>query len=190
MLTEGLTTKDKLIRAARLIGARDGLAAATTAAIAAEAGVAEGTLYRHFASKDDLLIEAYRRLKAEVFARVTDRTPDDGDAEARLKLAWRAIYEAYRSDASGFVFGQRFGESPLADREGGVALEPVGAALGRLHADGLKAGIFKDRPLDLMSNLFLGPLGYMLRAEMKGRAWSAADLEAAAEAVLDSWRRS
>ena len=66
-LTNGQTTRAKLMRAASLIVARDGMEAATTAAIAGEAGVAEGTLYRHFESKDELLIAAYRQMKQEVF---------------------------------------------------------------------------------------------------------------------------
>ena len=65
--TLGAATRAKLMQAAARIVSRDGMAAATTAAIAAEAGVAEGTLYRHFESKDDLLIAAYRQMKQEVF---------------------------------------------------------------------------------------------------------------------------
>ena len=60
-------TRDRLIRSAIEIVAESGLAAATTSAIAQRTGVAEGTLYRHFESKDDLLIAAYRQLKFEVF---------------------------------------------------------------------------------------------------------------------------
>jgi len=188
MLIEVIPTKEKLLRAARTIGAREGLAAATTAAIAVEAGVAEGTLYRHFASKDDLLIEAYRRLKADVFQRVAE--DDDGTAPAeRLKRIWRDIYDAYRADADGFVYGQRFAESALAEREGGVAAEPAAVALGRLLAQGVAAGLFKALPADLMRSLFWAPIGYLMKGELRGRRWSDAELDAAAEAVVDSWRR-
>lgn len=189
MLTETLPTKEKLIRAARAIGAREGLAAATTAAIAAEAGVAEGTLYRHFPSKDDLLIEAYRRLKADVFARVADREHEGVAPAVTLKRIWRDIYDAYRADTDGFVYGQRFGESALAAREGGVAAEPAAVALSRLLAQGVEAGLFKALPGDLMRNLFWAPIGYLMKAELRGRRWTDAELDAAAEAVADSWRR-
>ena len=60
MLTSLKSTKDKLLRAALVILARDGMAAATTAAIAEEAGVAEGALYRQYKLNDDLLIDAHR----------------------------------------------------------------------------------------------------------------------------------
>jgi AcrR family transcriptional regulator len=49
-------TRDQLVRAAsRLIHTR-GLARVTTREIAREAGCAEGTLYKHFESKDDLFL--------------------------------------------------------------------------------------------------------------------------------------
>lgn len=112
MLTTPTSTKDKLVRAALEIGAQDGLEAATTAAIAARAGVAEGTLYRHFPSKDDLLIEVYRGIKRRIFEAIIDGEDTDEAPDARLKRVWRKLYEAYRADSQAFMFGQRFAESP------------------------------------------------------------------------------
>lgn len=189
MLTAPQGTKDKLLRAGLVLVARDGFGAATTAAIAAEAGVAEGTLYRHFPSKDDLFIEAYRRLKGEIFLAITDGEDGDEAPEARLKRVWRALYDAYRSDQEAFMFGQRFGESALSKREGGAAHEAISGAVGRLLKAGIAKGVFKDLPLDLLGNLFFAPVGYMLKSELNGRRWSDAELDAAAEAVLDAWRR-
>lgn len=189
MLTAPIPTKDKLVRAALLLVARDGFGAATTAAIAAEAGVAEGTLYRHFPSKDDLMVEAYRRLKEKVFEKISSGEDGDEAPDVRLKRVWRALYEAYRSDVEAFVFGQRFAESELSAREGGQAHERILGAVARLRDAGVAQGLFKDLPADLLSNLFFGPVGQMLKSEIKGRRWSEAELEATAEAVLDAWRR-
>jgi AcrR family transcriptional regulator len=48
-------TREKLLHAAALIFARDGIAGSTTREIAREAGVNEVTLFRHFLSKDGLI---------------------------------------------------------------------------------------------------------------------------------------
>lgn len=188
MLTTPTSTKDKLVRAALEIGAQDGLEAATTAAIAARAGVAEGTLYRHFPSKDDLLIEVYRGIKRRIFEAIIDGEDGDEAPDARLKRVWRLLYEAYRADTESFMFGQRFAESSLSKREGGAAHEQISSAVGRLRRDGIERGVFKDLPSDLMASLFFAPVGYMLKSELKGRTWTDAELDAAAEAVLDSIR--
>ena len=177
------------MRAAMGIVAREGLAAATTAAIAAEAGVAEGTLYRHFTSKDDLLIAAYRQMKTDVFVNAASGIESSATPPERLKRAWKAIYLAYRADRDAFAFGHRFAESALAEREGGEAIRGIGRAIADLRKAGIASGDFKNLPVDLLGNLFLAPISYLMRSELKGRKWTDAELEAAAVSVLAGWKK-
>lgn len=188
MLTGGDTTKDRLMRAALKVVAREGFGGATTAAIAAETGVAEGTLYRHFPSKDDLLIGVYRRLKSEVAEAIIQGEEGGADPASRLKALWLTTIRAYQSDIDAFVFGQRFSESALSAREGGMAHEQIFAGLGRLHDAGVKAGVFKNLPVNLLANLFFGPVTYMIKSEIAGQHWTDEELDLAADAVLDAWR--
>lgn len=188
-LTAGQTTRAKLMHAATLIVARDGMEAATTAAIAGEAGVAEGTLYRHFESKDDLLIAAYRQMKQEVFLDAGVGLDTSMAPPERLKRTWRAIYLAYRANKDAFAFGQRFSESALAEREGGEAGRAVGRMVGDLRKAGIASGDFKNLPPDLLGSLFMAPIAYLLKAEIKGRKWTDAELDAAADSVLAGWRK-
>jgi AcrR family transcriptional regulator len=182
-------TRDRLIRASIGLVAREGLAAATTAAIAQKAGVAEGTLYRHFESKDDLLIAAYRQLKEEIFLQAARGVDTSEPARERLRRTWRAIFEAYRNDREAFLFAQRFMESALADREGGEAKQAVNDMVLQLYHDGVASGDFKASSADLLASLFLAPISYLLRQEIKGRRWSDAELDAAAEAILAGWSK-
>lgn len=187
--TTALPTRERLMRAAMGIVARDGMAAATTAAIAAAAGVAEGTLYRHFDSKDDLLIAAYRQMKHDMFVRAAETIDPSLPPAARLTGAWKAVFLAYRGDRDAFAFGQRFGESVLADREGGEAHRAIFKIVTDLRRAGVAAGVFKNLPVDLLANFFFAPLTYMVKSEIKGRKWTDAELDAAAQAVLDAWGR-
>ncbi len=57
---DAVATRKRLIRAALELFTTRGYHATTTPAIAARAGVAEGTIYRHYASKEALLNEVYR----------------------------------------------------------------------------------------------------------------------------------
>ncbi len=60
-MTEVLTgTRERLLQAAREVIEDAGYGGASVAAIAERAGVATGTLYRHFASKEDLFVEVFR----------------------------------------------------------------------------------------------------------------------------------
>jgi AcrR family transcriptional regulator len=53
-------TRERLVQAALELFTTQGYQASTTPRIAARAGIAEGTIYRHFAGKEDLLNEIYR----------------------------------------------------------------------------------------------------------------------------------
>jgi AcrR family transcriptional regulator len=187
--TLGAATRAKLMQAAARIVAGDGMAAATTAAIAAEAGVAEGTLYRHFESKDDLLIAAYRQMKQEMFIDAAAGLDTSIAPPERLKQTWRAIYLAYRANKDAFAFGQRFAESALAEREGGEAGRAVARMVGDLRKAGIASGDFKNLPPDLLGSLFMAPVAYLLKAEIKGRKWTDAELDAAADSVLAGWKK-
>jgi len=74
-------TRERLLRAAADVFAERGYDGTRVADIAAAAGVSNGALYAHFASKADLLTGALRthgrRLLAEVFAAEPDRSITD-----------------------------------------------------------------------------------------------------------------
>ena len=61
---DGAATRQKLIRAALELFTTVGFRATTTPEIAARAEVAEGTIYRHFSGKEELLLAAYREAQA------------------------------------------------------------------------------------------------------------------------------
>jgi AcrR family transcriptional regulator len=60
----GAGTRERLLAAARDLIEEGGYAAAPVLAIAERAGVASGTLYRHFASKEELFVELFRAVCA------------------------------------------------------------------------------------------------------------------------------
>jgi AcrR family transcriptional regulator len=76
-------TADRLIEAAGRIFARDGLEAATTRAIAREAGLNEVTLFRRFGTKEGVLAAVVRRAYGP--EEQPPRMPDSGDLRADLR---------------------------------------------------------------------------------------------------------
>lgn len=74
-----------------------GLAALTTNAVAARAGVSIGTLYQYFDGKDAILLELARREMTETVNRLARETlPADRSPEERVRAAVRAILDAFR----------------------------------------------------------------------------------------------
>lgn len=104
----GQGTRDRLLLAAVAVLETGGYAAASVAAIAEHAGIATGTLYRHFPSKADLFVEVYRAIgdqelvemaTAAAVRRSIGEALDAvvatfaGRALSRPRLAWALVYE-------------------------------------------------------------------------------------------------
>ena len=187
MLTHPSNTREKLMRAAMDIVAADGFGAATTAAIAARSGMAEGTLYRHFKSKDELMIAAYRQLKADVFERVSAETGDTVSVKGRARAMWLGMWNTYCHDLSAFTFGQRFGESALSRQEGGAAHERIIEHLCAIIKDGQVSGEIKTLERDVLVAFFFPPLVSMLKQINQGKSWSPDEIDAAVEAAWQAW---
>lgn len=76
-----------LVEAGLRVIQRDGVAGATVGAVLAEAGLSTRAFYRHFASKDDLLLAVYATESDAAAARLAARVKDAGDPRAALE-AW------------------------------------------------------------------------------------------------------
>ena len=96
-------TREAIIHAALDQLAEGGYASAGVQTVASRAGIATGTVYRHFDSKSELFAEAFRRAsqrEVDVFA---EATADDGrSATERIAAATEAFSraKASRSDTN------------------------------------------------------------------------------------------
>src|SRR3954451_23845364 len=87
-------TRDRIVRAALDLVAHGGYREAQVAAVAKRAGVATGTVYRHFPSKAQLLTEVFRvasQREVDAVAAVTGDTAAEQLAGAVETFARRAL---------------------------------------------------------------------------------------------------
>jgi TetR/AcrR family fatty acid metabolism transcriptional regulator len=83
--------RERILDAAELIFARHGFYNAKVAEIARQAGVADGTIYLYFKSKDDLLISLFESRMERLIASLTTAIAGVTGAAAKL----RALFAAY-----------------------------------------------------------------------------------------------
>lgn len=74
-LPPGTSTRDALLAAASELMAEVGYGAMTTAAVARKAGVAEGTIYRHFESKESLAEAVFTAAWDHLYQAMEERLP-------------------------------------------------------------------------------------------------------------------
>ncbi len=78
------STRERLLSAARRVIEAKGYGGASVLAIAEQAGVASGTLYRHFPSKADLFVEVFREVCGHEMAAARDAAAVAADPAARI----------------------------------------------------------------------------------------------------------
>jgi AcrR family transcriptional regulator len=81
-----------ILQAAKHLLAERGVAHTPTSAISKAAGIAEGSLFTYFSSKDELLNELYLEMRMD-FDRKLTHYPHDGDAKTRLRCVWDAFID-------------------------------------------------------------------------------------------------
>lgn len=119
---------EQLILSSIEVFARTNYEKATTAMLAREAGVAEGTLYKYFASKKELFLECCRYVEAMLLARyraIYEETPDR--PLEYLKRVARSYQEFVNENPSmrkflAFVLNNTFDEEFRDELEGFMML--------------------------------------------------------------------
>ena len=86
-----IAARERIADAAHELIATGGYRAAAVTAVAARAGVATGTVYRHFPSKADLLVEVFRRASQREVDAVAAAIGDGGVAAGVETFARRAL---------------------------------------------------------------------------------------------------
>jgi AcrR family transcriptional regulator len=84
--------RQAILDAALRIFAERGVACSPTSAISKAAGVAEGTLFTYFKTKDELMLELYLELRSG-FSRALTDFPHLEDARTRLRYVWDKYLE-------------------------------------------------------------------------------------------------
>lgn len=174
-------SRDRAILEATLaLVARDGMAGLTVDAVAAAAGASKATIYRRWASKEAMVLDAWRELAAPVVV------PDTGNLRADLVSMFS-------------VFAERISAGPLARvLPHMLAMAQVDPQFGREYREFLSE---RRRPLrlivaravargelaatvdpELVAELVSGPIYY--RALVAGRRVSTRHVEQIVDVVL------
>jgi AcrR family transcriptional regulator len=101
---EIMSAKPRIERAALEVFVRDGVDAATTRAIAAEAGVSEGALYRHYRSKDELAASLFMTVHRRLSSLIEDSAAEAVGIRDKAAAIVRAYCQVADEDWLTFAF--------------------------------------------------------------------------------------
>ena len=167
---DGEATRQRLLRAALELYTTVGFRATTTPAIAARAGVAEGTIYRHFSGKEHLLNEVFRnaqRWGTTIVREIEGEQPAPGS----LQQIARRLFDTAAHDAALTRMLLRHREEQHLDERSREAEREFRDALQHVVAAGKSDGAVRSGPAELWTDVWLALVAFV--AERIGaREWA------------------
>lgn len=134
--------------------ARRGVWTTPTSAISKAAGVAEGTLFTYFASKEVLVNELYRALKTELAEVMLADWPEEADPMTRYRHTWdRYVYWGVDNPEKCKVVSQLKVSDQLSEESRAAGMAPF-VRLEVLAQDCIGKKLIRDRPLPFLGAMF------------------------------------
>jgi len=155
--------------ALRTLVARHGFHGASMSAVASQAGVATGTAYTHYASKDELVLAAYCETKAQLAAAATAAADGiDAGAEAgeQFRSVWLAAYRHLKQNPDHARFLLQVDHSPYRSAAHQAAIA-AGDPLAAQAAKPDLAARLLPLPLEVIYDLGLSPAVRLAADETK-----------------------
>src|SRR5947209_17611590 len=178
--------RDAILRAAIDVFAERGYFNAQVADVARAAGVAAGTVYLYFKSKDDLLVSIFERSMRESLTAGREAVADLSDPRERLRRLARGHLSRLGADRNlAIVFQVELRQSTkFMERFSATLLRDYLGLIREAIADGQREGLFRaDIKATAMAKMLFGALDEMATNWiLSKRRYS---LEADADTVVD-----
>lgn len=170
------STHDKqteILKAALKLFVNYGFHGTPTSMIAKEAGVANGTLFHYYKTKDELIVALYVQLKKDMGGCIFVHQDNADSIEERCRKFYTAALNWGLNNTVEFRFLQQFGNSPyvqLIPKE----LQEQSQSWMNVIQEGIKAKIIRPLPPDyiasILSSHLYGVNQYILTANITGSA--------------------
>jgi len=162
-------TRERLLQAGLDLYSTAGFRQTTTPALARAAGVAEGTIYRHFASKEHLLNEVFRKAQRWALDLLQSL---EGDrlrrAPERLALVARRFVDTAAVDPALLRMLLSTEHDSFLDDQSQAARRAVAEGLVQLVAMGKSDAQVRPGPAELWAAVWLSVVGYAVERVAAG----------------------
>ncbi len=142
--------------ALRTLVARNGFHGASMSAVASQAGVATGTAYTHYASKDELVLAAYLETKAQLAQAAMAGLAAGARAAAQFRSIWLATYRHLQANPDHARFLLQVDHSPYRSAAHQAAMAGGDPLMAQAAKPDIAARLL-PLPLEVIYELGLSP---------------------------------
>jgi AcrR family transcriptional regulator len=141
-MKKSMTRKEKVLKTALQMVATGGFQGAPISELAAKSKVAVGTIYHHFANKDEMVGAMYLMCKENLVGALTTALDGKATTSKRFEKMWEAFQGYSLTNGIEVSFLDQYNASPLITADQQKAAEKMDQALVKFFADGIKSKDF------------------------------------------------
>ncbi|HEX8574945.1 MAG TPA: TetR/AcrR family transcriptional regulator [Flavobacterium sp.] len=145
-----MNKKEKIIETALKLFVDNGFHGTATSKIAHEAGVANGTLFNYFKTKDELVIAIYVAVKEDMAAFITKNTAKSNSFKEVMKSQFLSSLFWALDNQQKFHFIQQFHTSPYIEKVEQEIIQSQVLPHLLLIQSGIDKGLLKKLPVDFV----------------------------------------
>jgi len=183
-MTEDTGDKKQAIFESTLELIRDhGFHGAPMSLVAKNAGVAAGTIYHYFESKEQLICELYEYSRGRVTAAIESCLRDDLSYRENFFSIWSSLYAFYVQEPNVLIFFEQFINSPFNVNK---SANYSRGKLFEFFSRGIKKGILKSMKPEFLLLLVVGSISSMAKLNVFGKVpLSKSDIQRVAGVLWD-----
>ncbi|HVP96106.1 TetR/AcrR family transcriptional regulator [Methanoregula sp.] len=153
-----LEKRDAILATALVLFCERGFFGTPTSLISREAGVATGTLFFYFPTKEDLIDTLYRQVKGEAAAALKAGVENEPSVKQKLCRVWENAIAWAAENPAKFRFMEQFAHSPFVSSTAHEEGMSHFLFLLDLVRDGIREGIIRDYDPILLCSLLAASL--------------------------------
>jgi AcrR family transcriptional regulator len=152
-----LSTHDKILKAAQKLFARNGYDGTTTKELAEKAGIAEGTLFRHFTNKKAILVEVATNGWIELLTDLLTELSEMASYEAISHVMYKRMLRLGDNyDMMRVCFMEVQSHPDLRDRIQSEVIEKMTDVAEAFFQTAMERGVYRRMNPRVIAQVFLG----------------------------------
>jgi AcrR family transcriptional regulator len=167
---EGILTRGKIkdkraaiLNAALSLITSNGFHGTSMKMIAEKAEIATGTIYVHFADKEEMIINLYEEIGQEINAIISELLRNDDTFHQKFISIWTAILKLYIVDPRKPEFISQYAYSPYITTTQGKSDNKLFEPIVSFFEEAKKADIIKNMPFEALIALSHSPIASFVR---------------------------
>lgn len=158
-----MSKRDQILNTTLDLVSELGLHEASINLVIKKSGIAAGTIYHYFKSKEELIDTLYSELKEEMGKAIIQNINEQLNYKEKFFLIWKNLFYFYINNPKKFEFIEHYANSPLIQKEIKEINQRHYQPAIDFFESGVQLGVFRKMPIFLLINLVFGNISTFVK---------------------------